>query len=141
MSWVYAVSITIIDEESLPFRVPPLVIKVAAHRQGGRRLAREAEWYDALRCMQGISLARCYGYFRREVDRRSQVVEPWDPACKFTRTEEDFDIFDLPHPSASLNVLLLERLGCRMTAVHSKEAWRRVSGTQWTSPVTSPDLL
>ncbi|KAI0350543.1 hypothetical protein OH77DRAFT_1430877, partial [Trametes cingulata] len=109
-----------IDEESCPFYVPPLVIKVAPLRLG-KRLAREAAWYEGLRCMQGVSLARCFGYFRREVDQRKIVVAPWDPDCKFPRTEEDFDIFDLPHPSASLNVLLLERLGSPIDDVFSKE--------------------
>ena len=121
---VYSVSVDTkrSSTEVLQFRMPPLVIKVASER-GGRDLAAEAAMYNHLPCLQGSVLPRCYGYFRRVVDLHNYVVVPWTPDCELPRSEADFDIFKMPNSHASLNVLLLERVGNHIpTGLHDKSA-------------------
>lgn len=107
---VYAVTAT--NADSLPFCIPPLVIKVASEREG-RKLAEEAGMYRDLESLQGVVTARCYGYFRAAVNHLETAIRPWDDfnAIDWPRTHDKLDIFRMPNPCASLNILLLERLG------------------------------
>ncbi|CDO75705.1 hypothetical protein BN946_scf184493.g3 [Trametes cinnabarina] len=72
---------------------------------------REAGMYRALEDLQGSILPRCFGYFRRFVNLQEMRITPWDPRAKFPRPESTFDAFKMPHTHASLNILLLEKLG------------------------------
>lgn len=49
-----------------PAVVPPLVVKIARLNRV-TSLMREAWFYDEMECLQGASLARCYGYFEVEL--------------------------------------------------------------------------
>ncbi|KAI0724807.1 hypothetical protein C8Q72DRAFT_650396 [Fomitopsis betulina] len=71
--------------------------------------------YEHLLGLQGIVIPQCYGYYRRTINLQDYVVKPWNPRCKFPRTRDDLDIFDMPNTCASLNVLLLEYVGERIT--------------------------
>lgn len=107
---VFGVNVT--NADLLGFYVPPLVIKVAAERKG-RTLAQEAGMYRDLESLQGVVIARCYGYFRTVVNHLQMAIRPWDDfdAIDWPRIPDKFDIFQMPNSCASLNVLLLERLG------------------------------
>ena len=54
--------------------LPPLVIKVTAWRRT-ENLANEAWFYKEMECIQGASIALCYGYFESEVDPNSEVLD------------------------------------------------------------------
>ncbi|KAI0633156.1 hypothetical protein C8Q77DRAFT_1074023 [Trametes polyzona] len=88
--------------------IPPLVAKVSKQTQG-RWLSNEAGVYKLLEPFQGTIIPRCYGYFRCHVNLQMMTVVPWDPDCQFPRGE--FDVYDMPHTCATLNILLLEKLG------------------------------
>ncbi|KAH9886660.1 hypothetical protein C8Q73DRAFT_714804 [Cubamyces lactineus] len=113
-SAVYEVSEAVVlsvDNTPIPgLRLPPLVAKIARETTG-RNLHHEAGMYRLLDSVQGIIVARCYGYFRGSVNLRELVIKPWDPHAKFPRSEDTFDIFRPPNPYASLGILLLEKLG------------------------------
>ncbi|EIW56339.1 uncharacterized protein TRAVEDRAFT_49168 [Trametes versicolor FP-101664 SS1] len=87
--------------------MPPLAVKIAA-RIKGRRLSEEADVYDQLSSLQGTIIPLCFGYFRRFVNLQEMSLAPWDPNCTFPRS---FDIYHMPHTDASLNMLLMERMG------------------------------
>ncbi|KAI9058670.1 hypothetical protein FKP32DRAFT_1761477 [Trametes sanguinea] len=91
-----------------PLCLPPLVAKIALERWG-RSLCEEAEMYRALASLQGVIMPRCYGYYRRFVDLQTTSITPWCPHDTFPRST--FDIFRMPNSCASLNILLLEKLG------------------------------
>ncbi|KAJ3008345.1 hypothetical protein NUW54_g3187 [Trametes sanguinea] len=92
-----------------PLCLPPLVAKIALERWG-RSLCEEAEMYRALAILQGIIMPRCYGYYRRFVNLQTTSITPWCPNDTFPRSAT-FDIFRMPNSCASLNILLLEKLG------------------------------
>ena len=105
-SWVFAVRI--INAQGYPYRIPRLVLKLASERRG-KRLAHEAGMYDELQGLQGKVIPKYYGYFRTRVDLRAMSIVPWDPKCEFPINPDDE--FRPPHPAASLNLILVERLG------------------------------
>ncbi|KAI0673248.1 hypothetical protein C8Q78DRAFT_1077522 [Trametes maxima] len=107
-SIVYEVEVLSQDGVQL---VPPMVAKIAKESTG-RKLSREAGFYERLRSLQGVIIPRCYGYFRRFINLQEVYIIPWDSnpdETVFPRT--GFSVYNLPHPAASLNILLLERLG------------------------------
>ncbi|KAI0651045.1 hypothetical protein C8Q79DRAFT_921914 [Trametes meyenii] len=93
-------------------QLPPIVAKLAKETTG-RTLSREAGFYDTLRDLQGVVIPRCYGYFRTFVSLQETYIIPWDtnPDAKTVFPRVGFSVYNLPHPAASLNILLLERLG------------------------------
>lgn len=68
---VYSVTVSGLQAYS----VPPLVAKVARRGRRGH-LAREAWFYDELAALQGVSFARCFGWFEAEVEDETAVI-PW----------------------------------------------------------------
>ncbi|EIW56338.1 uncharacterized protein TRAVEDRAFT_49167 [Trametes versicolor FP-101664 SS1] len=108
--WTYAVEV-IPPPSGYTFTIPhPLVVKIAKQTEG-RRISEEADVYDMLKPVQGKATAWCYGYFRRPVNLQELSITPWDPETTFPRSKETFDVHNMPHPCASLSILLLERLG------------------------------
>lgn len=55
----------VITDEGFRARLPFLVIKIARPSRRGR-LEREKFWYDHLESLQGVVLARCYGWLEAE---------------------------------------------------------------------------
>ncbi|RPD63496.1 hypothetical protein L227DRAFT_391676 [Lentinus tigrinus ALCF2SS1-6] len=106
-------SVRPLNPDQYPYCIPPLVIKVAAQREG-RRIYNEANMYKALESVQGLVVPRCYGYFRVAVNQYETTILPWNPECRFPRDVDRLDVFRPPHPSASLNILLLEQVGKRI---------------------------
>ncbi|RPD63498.1 hypothetical protein L227DRAFT_599141 [Lentinus tigrinus ALCF2SS1-6] len=106
-------SVRPLNPDQYPYRIPPLVIKVAAQREG-RRIYNEANMYNVLESVQGLVVPRCYGYFRVAVNQYETTILPWNPECRFPRDPARFDVFRMPHQSASLNILLLEEVGDRI---------------------------
>ncbi|OBZ73795.1 hypothetical protein A0H81_06131 [Grifola frondosa] len=97
--------------------LPELVIKVAEPHQRWR-LKREASAYEEMQVLQGISVARCYGWFEAKLadgcsvpghedddDDYSYSTDEDDPDCRI-RQEEPLDV---------LSFLVLERLGGFLT--------------------------
>ena len=116
-SEVYIVSVDFSLSESSPqtSQIPrKMVIKIAG-QTAGMSLAKEAAAYNHLLCLQGTVIPRCYGYFRETINLQEYVVTPWDPQCKFPRSCEDLDIFNMPNSCASLNILLFECVGENLT--------------------------
>lgn len=107
--WVYEIKVITTPDKFTP-ELPPLVIKIAKQSEG-RRVSEEAGVYEQLREFQGRFIPQSYGYFRRPVNLQELTVMPWDPTCTFPRSEDTFDIYNMPHPCASLNLFLMERLG------------------------------
>ncbi|KAI0659482.1 hypothetical protein C8Q70DRAFT_1053847 [Cubamyces menziesii] len=85
-SAVYEVAEAVVlsaDSSLIPdLRLPPLVVKIAQEATG-RNLYHEAGMYRLLDNIQGIILARCYGYFRRSVNLEELVIKPWEPRAKW----------------------------------------------------------
>ncbi|RPD63490.1 hypothetical protein L227DRAFT_651112, partial [Lentinus tigrinus ALCF2SS1-6] len=106
-------SVRPLNPDQYPYHIPPLVIKIAAQREG-RRIYDEANIYNVLESVQGLVVPRCYGYFRVAVDQYETTIVPWNPECRFPRDPARFDVFRMPHHSASLNILLLEKVGDRI---------------------------
>ena len=117
---VWEVKVT--NKDQVPFPVPPLVAKIAAHKHG-RLLAQEAGMYQYLRSLQGTMLPRCYGLFFGVVDLEEYTVVPWDrdhhdpyrTAQPFPRL---FDKYTTPNSRAGLAILLLENVG--LPATHER---------------------
>ncbi|KAI0633185.1 hypothetical protein C8Q77DRAFT_1158591 [Trametes polyzona] len=105
--------VTVVSKHA-DIEIPPLVAKVSKQTQG-RWLSNEAGVYKLLEPFQGTIVPRCYGYFRCHVNLQTMTVVPWNPDCQFPRGE--FDIYDMPHPCATLNILLLEKLGRPLSAL------------------------
>ncbi|KAF8520642.1 hypothetical protein BU17DRAFT_46477 [Hysterangium stoloniferum] len=98
--------------------IPPLVIKVS-NRYRSPKLAREAWFYEEMEHLQGVCIARCYGFFQEDTpDSASNKVidtfEDWED-----RMKEELSCYT-PDPAAHLtfvrkhhliSVLVLERLG------------------------------
>ncbi|KAI0054333.1 hypothetical protein BV25DRAFT_1833686 [Artomyces pyxidatus] len=105
-----------------PQSVPRLVVKIARSNRLAA-LAREAWFYDEMECLQGSSIARCYGWF--EVDLSSgQSVPAWsehpveDPDERDFALESDKNVHPDQLKRAArrdvLSILVLERLGERL---------------------------
>ncbi|KAF8494289.1 hypothetical protein JB92DRAFT_2595742, partial [Gautieria morchelliformis] len=116
---VYPLTIDGADQYALP----PLVIKVAGRRRS-EDLAREAWFYEELEHIQGVAIARCYGFFTAEIDANSEVLG-WAESDANYDEEDDLDepvsipkstrTVQSPVQNGSektiLSVLVLERLG------------------------------
>ncbi|KAI0060195.1 hypothetical protein BV25DRAFT_1993016 [Artomyces pyxidatus] len=122
-SIVFALDKPLLDGVSPDQRaVPRLVVKIARSNRLVA-LAREAWFYDDMECLQGSSIARCYGWF--EVDLSSgQSVPAWSEHPAEDPDEHDYaiDHDEVIHPDQIkrtkrrdvLSVLLLERLGDKL---------------------------
>ncbi|KAI0673235.1 hypothetical protein C8Q78DRAFT_1077511 [Trametes maxima] len=103
--------VEILSQDSNGVQLPPLVAKIAKESTG-RMLSKEAGFYERLRSLQGVVTPRCYGYFRTFVNLQETYIIPWDTnPDKTVFPRSGFSVYNLPHPAASLNILLLERLG------------------------------
>ncbi|KAF8522504.1 hypothetical protein JB92DRAFT_3094221 [Gautieria morchelliformis] len=71
--------------------LPSLVIKVAARRRSDD-LAREAWFYEEMEDIQGVAVARCYGFFTAEIEQNSEVLD-W-AASDADYDEEEVDVRD-----------------------------------------------
>jgi hypothetical protein len=69
------------------YALPPLVIKVAARRRS-EDLAREAWFYEEMEGLQGVAIARCYGFFTMEIDPNSEVLD-WAESDEASDEETD----------------------------------------------------
>ncbi|KAF8522515.1 hypothetical protein JB92DRAFT_2706296, partial [Gautieria morchelliformis] len=97
-------------DDTNQYGLPSLVIKVAARRRSDD-LAREAWFYEEMENIQGVAIARCYGFFTAEIEQNSQVLD-WevrDRIIKPTRANQASvrNGSEKTFPS----VLVLERLG------------------------------
>ncbi|KAF8476530.1 hypothetical protein JB92DRAFT_1870955 [Gautieria morchelliformis] len=72
------------------YALPPLVIKVAGRRRSDD-LAREAWFYEELEHIQGVAIARCYGFFTREIDPNSEVLGWAESDADYEEEEDDLD--------------------------------------------------
>ncbi|KAF8510060.1 hypothetical protein JB92DRAFT_3119365 [Gautieria morchelliformis] len=75
--------------------LPSLVIKVAARRCSDD-LVHEAWFYEEMEDIQGVAIARCYGFFTAEIEQNSEVLD-WaksDADC-----DEEVDIRGEASPS------------------------------------------
>ena len=113
---VYPLSLT--EHLNLPqthSHLPSLVVKIAASRRS-EDLAREAWFYEEMEHLQGVSIARCYGFFQAEVPDDCEILS-WADRDE-TSEEEVLDTesnnMAAPLPGVghmSVSVLVLERLG------------------------------
>ncbi|KAF8494756.1 hypothetical protein JB92DRAFT_3147075 [Gautieria morchelliformis] len=71
------------------YALPPLVIKVAGRRRSDD-LAREAWFYEELEHIQGVAIARFYGFFTTEIDLNSEVLG-WAESDANYDEEDDLD--------------------------------------------------
>ncbi|KAI0060739.1 hypothetical protein BV25DRAFT_1917561 [Artomyces pyxidatus] len=102
--------------------VPRLVVKIARSNRLAA-LARDAWFYDEMECLQGSSIARCYGWFEAELTS-DQVVPAWSdhPAENPDDHDHVLDIDETIHPDQLqrtarrdvLSILVLERLGDKL---------------------------
>ncbi|KAI0060767.1 hypothetical protein BV25DRAFT_1827656 [Artomyces pyxidatus] len=102
--------------------VPRLVVKIARSNRLAA-LAREAWFYDEMECLQGSTIARCYGWFEVEL-APNQSVPAWreHPAEDPDEYDAALDCDQVVHPDQLkrtarrdlLSVLVLERLGERL---------------------------
>lgn len=106
--------------------VPPLVVKIARLNRV-TSLMREAWFYDEMECLQGASIARCYGYFEMELRDNSAKTTLQRLASKYPSSDfRDMNpvlqrdtILGPLHPLLDersrqrdvLAILILERLG------------------------------
>ncbi|KAI9068172.1 hypothetical protein FKP32DRAFT_177817 [Trametes sanguinea] len=103
-------SSTLSPTQQASLRLPPLVAKISFEKKG-LWLWEEACIYRTLESLQGVIMPRCYGYYRRFVNLQETSIIPWSPKEAFPRSQETFDIFNMPNTHANLSILLLERLG------------------------------
>jgi hypothetical protein len=61
-------------DDTNQYALPPLVIKVAARRRSDD-LARETWFYEEMEDLQGVAIARCYGFFTAEIDPNSEILD------------------------------------------------------------------
>ncbi|KAF8516611.1 hypothetical protein JB92DRAFT_2909592 [Gautieria morchelliformis] len=83
-------------DDNNQYTLPSLVIKVAARRRSDD-LAREAWFYEEMEDIQGVAIARCYGFFTAEIEQNSEVLD-WaesDADCD----EEEVDVRGEASPS------------------------------------------
>ncbi|KAF8522500.1 hypothetical protein JB92DRAFT_2887122 [Gautieria morchelliformis] len=76
-------------DDTNQYALPALVIKVAARRRSDD-LAREAWFYEEMEDIQGVAIARCYGFFTAEIEPNSELLD-WaeaDADCD----EEEVDV-------------------------------------------------
>ncbi|KAI0060764.1 hypothetical protein BV25DRAFT_1900967 [Artomyces pyxidatus] len=110
--------------------VPRLVVKIARSNRLAA-LARNAWFYDEMECLQGSSIARCYGWFETELFP-NQIVPAWSdhPAEETGDYDNALDHDATVHPDQLkrtacrdvISILVLERLGDRLPpGPHSKE--------------------
>ncbi|KAF8482323.1 hypothetical protein JB92DRAFT_3035586, partial [Gautieria morchelliformis] len=71
--------------------LPSLVIKVAA-RHHSDDLAREAWFYEEMEDIQGVAIARCYGFFTAEREQNSEVLDWAESDADYD--EEEVDVRD-----------------------------------------------
>ncbi|KAF8503189.1 hypothetical protein JB92DRAFT_2970786 [Gautieria morchelliformis] len=83
--------------------LPSLVIKVAARRRSDD-LAREAWFYEEMEDIQGVAIARCYGFFTAEIEQNSEVLD-W-AASDADYDEEEVDVRDEASQKFSWEVVL-----------------------------------
>lgn len=101
--------------------IPPLVAKVARRGRRGH-LAREAWFYDELAVLQGVSIARCYGWFEAGVSNEGAIL-PWvvqskngpemdsmSPPARAELKSWGRDLYSLGTTTNVVSILLLERL-------------------------------
>lgn len=88
----------VISDEDLRARLPPLVIKIARPLRRGR-LELEKFWYDHLESLQGVVLARCYGWFEAE-NTPSVPIGFWAPDKAEVRADGCSVIDDDDDPSS-----------------------------------------
>ncbi|TFY70823.1 hypothetical protein EVG20_g2169 [Dentipellis fragilis] len=107
--------------------IPPLMVKIARPNRTAS-LAREAWFYEEMECLQGVAVARCYGWFEAEIPRNS-LPHTWKTK-HVPRVDEELDVGGLenersngaPHEMLEdrcwrpnhLSILLMERLGERI---------------------------
>ncbi|KAF8508909.1 hypothetical protein JB92DRAFT_3120439 [Gautieria morchelliformis] len=72
------------------YALPPLVIKVAGRRRS-EDLAREVWFYEELEHIQGVAIARCYGFFTTEIDPNSEVLGWAESDADYDEEEEDLE--------------------------------------------------
>ncbi|OBZ73731.1 hypothetical protein A0H81_06129 [Grifola frondosa] len=99
--------------------LPELVIKVASPGQRWR-LEREASAYEEMQVIQGISVARCYGWFEAKLTEGSSILGFENSVDGYSSDESDSDESDSDdshsrpgreEPPDVLSFLVLERLG------------------------------
>ncbi|KII84865.1 hypothetical protein PLICRDRAFT_179195 [Plicaturopsis crispa FD-325 SS-3] len=77
-------------------------------------MAREAWFYEEMECLQGVAIARCYGFFQTELSD-SVHIGLWD---NDEGDEDNEGVTEAAKVGADnprvLSILLLERLGDRM---------------------------
>ncbi|KAF8531477.1 hypothetical protein JB92DRAFT_2850428 [Gautieria morchelliformis] len=83
-------------DDTHQYALPSLVIKVAARRRSDD-LAREAWFYEEMEDIQGVAIARCYGFFAAEIESNSEVLD-W-PGSDADYDEEEVDVRDEDNPS------------------------------------------
>lgn len=125
-------------DEQLRSCLPPLVAKVCRYKRRGH-MARESWFYDELWPLQGVAVARCYGWFEAEIPESEDVwgpdrlnltssrpPNPFPPDVEPDEYDvddcDDGDDKELPKPWGKrldgfarvynkVSILLLERLG------------------------------
>ncbi|KII84884.1 hypothetical protein PLICRDRAFT_179212 [Plicaturopsis crispa FD-325 SS-3] len=106
-------SLTLSVGDEIVFAFPALVIKIAT-RFRSKDLAKEAWFYEEMECLQGVGLARCYGFFQAELEDNIHIGL-WD---NDEGDEDDEGVTEAErlgdHPPRVLSILLLERRGDRM---------------------------
>ncbi|KAF8497718.1 hypothetical protein BU17DRAFT_103171 [Hysterangium stoloniferum] len=83
---VYSVHIASPDDRT---HIPPLVIKVS-DRYRSAKLAREAWFYEEMEHLQGVSIARCYGFFQVELTEEYEVPN-WRKVSEESAEEADME--------------------------------------------------
>lgn len=88
--------------------VHPLVVKVAGKDASlSADIAKEAWNYEEMECIQGVAVPRCYGLFQARLPKDGVQVKPW--------FEEDRNRFEITAQNDLVSVLVLERVGGRLT--------------------------
>ncbi|KAF8499493.1 hypothetical protein JB92DRAFT_2980986 [Gautieria morchelliformis] len=98
-------------DDSNQYALPSLVIKVASRRRSDD-LAREAWFYEEMEDIQGVAIARCYGFFTAEIEQNSEVLgwaesdadydeEEVDVRGEDSPSEDDDDLAEPWNPYAS----------------------------------------
>ncbi|OBZ78128.1 hypothetical protein A0H81_02285 [Grifola frondosa] len=95
--------------------LPELVVKVARSRHIGP-LSREAAAYHEMQAIQGVSIARCYGWFEAELGQDHVLFdggEPDDSDSDGRSNSRAANPSETP-PTNKVSFLVLERLGRRL---------------------------
>jgi len=120
--------------------VPPLALKIC-HSNRGEFLAREAWFYDELQDLQGVSIARFFGWFEAEFDERclDQLLNPNLAEARIAispdlddDSDEDVlhswllgafsqELYNSICSDTGITVLLLERLGDAVPVIEDQK--------------------